>query len=259
MADKSKSDAYLEEIFGAVSPKKANESQPDTATKQVHSSPVESNNAIKTAPVTNAAPTKLESIADPVKVDSIVAPTKVESCPNESAASLTLADFSPPESSANKSHVDILMTMKDSWMLRHCDSYREELKSCKSIRGRFHQFYVHGKALDCSEWENSFDDCKAWNSHADEPAARRVIQREKVRIGKRLKAHYDNDVWEKRQSPPPDWQKPLPKWIQEKNENSFFEVYAKEKTKEENATVSEATLMAMSAKVTTLMPSCSIM
>lgn len=240
MAEKSKSDAYLEEIFGAATPKKAPESQPDTAAKEVQRSPPDSTTATTgptqdtvTAPVPKAKDTK-----------------KVDSCP---------LVFSPPESTANKSHVDILLTMKDSWMLRHCDSYREELKSCKSIRGRFHQFYVHGKALDCSHWEQSFDDCKAWNSNADQAAASRVIQREKVRIGQRLKAHYDNDVWEKRQSPPAEWDKPLPQWMQDKNENSYFEAYITQKTKAANAGVSEANLMAMSAKVTTMMPSCSIM
>jgi len=155
--------------------------------------------------------------------------------------------------------VDILLTMKDSWMLRHCDSYREELKSCKSLRGRFHQFYVHGKALDCSDWEASFDDCKAWNSKADEAAARRIIEREKVRIGSRLKDHYGNDVWEKRQAPPPEWEKPLPEWLKEKNENSYFSVYMAEKNKEANATVTEANLMYYSAKASSVLPSCSIM
>ena len=28
---------------------------------------------------------------------------------------------------------------------RECEAYKEELKACKSIKGRFHQFYVQGK------------------------------------------------------------------------------------------------------------------
>ena len=30
-------------------------------------------------------------------------------------------------------------------MFRECECYKDEYKNCTAIRGRFHQFYVHGK------------------------------------------------------------------------------------------------------------------
>lgn len=44
----------------------------------------------------------------------------------------------------------------------------------------------------------------------------------------RFRAHYRNDIWKKRDSPPTDWDKPLPDWMQKRNENSFLAQKAKE-------------------------------
>ena len=60
----------------------------------------------------------------------------------------------------NKSHVDLLLTIPDAWMLRECQCYYDEYKACKSIKGRFYQFYVDGKQGDCSHWEENHADCK---------------------------------------------------------------------------------------------------
>jgi len=43
-----------------------------------------------------------------------------------------------------------------------------------------------------------------------------------------LKPHYQNDVWKKRISPPADWDKPLPAWLEEENKNSFLALKAEE-------------------------------
>lgn len=44
----------------------------------------------------------------------------------------------------------------------------------------------------------------------------------------RLRAHYRNDVWKKRDGPPPDWDKPLPEWMQKRDENTYLAIKAKE-------------------------------
>ena len=72
---------------------------------------------------------------------------------------LIVAEMSAPES-INKSHIDVLKTIPDSWMLRECQCYHEEAKACKSMKGRFYQYYVHGEIRDCSEWTENHDDCK---------------------------------------------------------------------------------------------------
>ena len=77
---------------------------------------------------------------------------------------LIVAEMSAPES-INKSHIDVLKTIPDSWMLRECQCYHEEAKACKSMKGRFYQYYVHGEIRDCSEWTENHDDCKvSYNS-----------------------------------------------------------------------------------------------
>lgn len=41
---------------------------------------------------------------------------------------------------------------------------------------------------------------------------------------KRFHGHYANNVWEKRKAPPEDWAKPLPEWMEKKNENSYLQL-----------------------------------
>lgn len=55
-----------------------------------------------------------------------------------------------------------------------------------------------------------------------------LINSEKVRRLERLKAHYKNDIWKKRDSPPQDWDKPLPEWMAKRDENSYLAHRAKE-------------------------------
>lgn len=43
-----------------------------------------------------------------------------------------------------------------------------------------------------------------------------------------MKAHFDNDIWKKREQPPDDWSKPLPEFMEKRNENSYLEVKSKE-------------------------------
>lgn len=44
----------------------------------------------------------------------------------------------------------------------------------------------------------------------------------------RLRAHYGNDTWKKRDAPPVDWDKPLPEWLVKREENSYLAFKAKE-------------------------------
>lgn len=51
-----------------------------------------------------------------------------------------------------------------------------------------------------------------------------IVASETSRRINRLKGHYANDVWKKRVKPPEDWDKPLPEWMQKRNENSYLEM-----------------------------------
>lgn len=49
-----------------------------------------------------------------------------------------------------------------------------------------------------------------------------VIESEKERRNERLRGHYKNTVWEKRDTPPDDWNKPLPESLQSNDEVWYF-------------------------------------
>lgn len=57
---------------------------------------------------------------------------------------------------------------------------------------------------------------------------REVIRSEKYRRHQRLKAHYENDIWEVRKEPPKDWNNPLPEWMQKRDENTYLAIKAQE-------------------------------
>ncbi|KAF7417811.1 hypothetical protein HZH68_000464 [Vespula germanica] len=56
-----------------------------------------------------------------------------------------------------------------------------------------------------------------------------IIESEKERRMNRLKGHFGNTIWKKRDKPPENWNSPLPEWMQENYKNSYLE---KMKTKE---------------------------
>lgn len=49
-----------------------------------------------------------------------------------------------------------------------------------------------------------------------------LVESEVLRRIERLKAHNDNDTWEKRTSPPTTWNDPLPEWMEEKLKYSYL-------------------------------------
>jgi len=168
--------------------------------------------------------------------------------------------MSAPES-INKSHIDVLKTIPDAWMLRECQIYHEEAKACKSVKGRFYQYYVHGEIRDCSEWTENHDDCKLWTNKADKEAAARIIDREKERVKKRLEGHVKNDVWEKRTEPPSkeEWNKPLPAYMVDKQERSYLALWQKSREEKDETIEQEMTALSRQSTLINSAPSCTIM
>ena len=89
----------------------------------------------------------------------------------------------------------------------------------------FSFFSVNGKYENCDIKQTNFNDCNALSGSYDEDAAQRLVEFEESRIAKRLQAHFDNDVWEKRSEPPEDWNKPLPEGLAKLSENSLLKEY----------------------------------
>jgi hypothetical protein len=57
--------------------------------------------------------------------------------------------------------------MEDQWMIRPCRVYDDEYKECTSIRGRFHQYFIFGKTVDCIPWKRDYDNCCRWQDNKD--------------------------------------------------------------------------------------------
>lgn len=96
------------------------------------------------------------------------------------------------------------------------------------MRGRFQQYFVHGKFVDCQHWKIDYDDSLLYERKDDANAGMRIIRSEKKRRDARMAAHYGNNVWTKRTEPPADWNKPLPEWLEKRNENTFLAIKSKE-------------------------------
>lgn len=132
---------------------------------------------------------------------------------------------SNPEPESDKPQVDgKLKEFVDGkfWKIRPCEIYKKELKECTRFKGRFYQYFVDGELKDCNEWQRDLVDCKKWTDSNDYKAAESLILSEEARIKKRFVAHYKNNIWEHRDSPPEDWAKPLPEWMQKEQENSYL-------------------------------------
>lgn len=99
------------------------------------------------------------------------------------------------------------------------------------------------------QWKRDYDNCSRYEDNNDLKAANAVIQSESNRREARLKgkqnqnqktmailsntyqidiAHFGNDVWTKRKTPPSDWDNTLPEWLQKRNENTLLEVKSRQ-------------------------------
>jgi len=93
-----------------------------------------------------------------------------------------------------------------SWVVRKCESYKREYKDCKSVKERFHQYFIHGEVADCSHWKQNYDSCILYRKTKNLQALEDVTKEELKRKEERLAGHLANDVWEKRDDgPPPNW------------------------------------------------------
>nr|CAD7589161.1 unnamed protein product [Timema genevievae] len=61
-----------------------------------------------------------------------------------------------------------------------------------------------------------------------------LVISEQERRRKRFQAHNNNTVWKKRAQPPPDWNKPLPDWMEMKYKDTYLYHKSKEQKSGEN-------------------------
>ena len=100
-----------------------------------------------------------------------------------------------------------------------------------------------------------------WTNNADVEAAQRIISREKERVRERLKSHYENDVWEKRDKPPSEeeWNKPLPEYMREKQEKSYLTLWKKTQEERDENALKEMKAISMQSSLINNTPSCTIL
>ncbi|KAK3876253.1 hypothetical protein Pcinc_018940 [Petrolisthes cinctipes] len=129
-----------------------------------------------------------------------------------------------------------------SWLVRPCEQYKEEYGDCRSIKAKFHQYFIHGESRDCTQWKTDYDNCLLYRNKKDLEALVSVIESEKQRRNERLSGHYNNNVWEKRDSPPEDWNKPLPECLQKNDEVSYISIKLQEQKEGKEDTKSLCTI-----------------
>lgn len=112
--------------------------------------------------------------------------------------------------------------------IQPCKIYGGEHKECRRLKGRFNQYFVFGAISNCQHWAQDYNNCQKYNWFENKDAAVELIRSELARREKRFKAHYANDIWEKRVDPPEDWNKPLPAFMVERNKNSYLEFKKRE-------------------------------
>ncbi|XP_012277934.1 UPF0545 protein C22orf39 homolog [Orussus abietinus] len=116
----------------------------------------------------------------------------------------------------------------EKWIIRPCEVYKEEYSDCRSLKARFHQYFIFGKMIECSQWKTDYSNCQKFFSSGNETAYKNLIESEKKRRQERLTAHYGNNVWEKRTEPPENWNSPLPEWLVNKQKNSYLTTKAQQ-------------------------------
>lgn len=106
--------------------------------------------------------------------------------------------------------------------VRDCLDYEIEYKKCRSLRGKFHQYFIFGELLDCTHYKKKWKNCNKCMEN-DFKACADLIRDENELREKRIKNHLANDVWEKREKPPSDWNKELPEWLKERQKYSYLD------------------------------------
>jgi len=131
------------------------------------------------------------------------------------------------------------------WMLRPCVIYKDEYDDCTSIRARFNQYFIFGQTLNCDQWKTDYHNCYQWQKNKSREAYDELIKSEKKHRLERLLPHYQNNVWEKREKPPENWNTPLPEWMQKQFEKSYLSIRNQEmkENKEDSMLSTKCTIM----------------
>ncbi|KAJ8679423.1 hypothetical protein QAD02_015210 [Eretmocerus hayati] len=123
---------------------------------------------------------------------------------------------------------EIGLRRPEEYLIRDCPDYDREYYECHRVKGRFHQLFIHGEYLDCNPWNDDYKRCQRWKKDKDVKALEELVESERKRKFERLKGHFRNDVWKRRDKPPENWNAPLPDWMEERNKNTYLQIKARD-------------------------------
>lgn len=112
-------------------------------------------------------------------------------------------------------------------LVRPCERYKELYQLCKSIKNRLYQYYIYGETLDCSPHRNNHEACLSYRNTGNLDLLDPIIAWENQYITSRKMTVSQNKTWQLRQSPPDDFDKPLPAHIEKNHQKSIFRRHEK--------------------------------
>lgn len=113
-------------------------------------------------------------------------------------------------------------TKEDANLVRPCERYKEMYSSCRSIRHRFHQYYVYGELLDCKIYSNLYNSCIEFRNKKEEKCLEPIIEWERNYFYTRMQTVNQNKTWVSRTEPPKDFEAPLPAYLEKLHKDSLF-------------------------------------
>lgn len=139
--------------------------------------------------------------------------------------SKTWSDATPFKEDFAKEKANLKVSDANSqykWLIKPCIFYKETFNDCNSFYGQFNARYTTGHKEDCSQWYADYRNCSAYEQTGSEEALNQLIESEKIRRLERLVTMKNNNIWEYRESPPTDWNAPLPQHLQSAEDEEYL-------------------------------------
>lgn len=133
-----------------------------------------------------------------------------------------MVKLTAPTDPAPECEVSDITVKENVQFVRPCERYKELYKSCSGWEGRLRQYYIYGETLDCSEYINNYKICMQYRKTKDLKLLDPIIDWELNLVQLRLKTVEQNKAWEFRDTPPTDFNAPLPDHIAQRQKKSSF-------------------------------------
>lgn len=92
------------------------------------------------------------------------------SCSIIISASVDIACHKKSDNTVPNTHLPGLKIFQ----VRPCEEYKEEYSDCRSIKAKFHQYFIHGETKDCTQWKTDYDKCLLYRKQKDVEALVRI-------------------------------------------------------------------------------------